>query len=61
MSLELGIAKAVEKYFVENALYYHELNVKLGIKEEFEDKYITQSRQKLTLLPYLAGENYLAW
>jgi tetratricopeptide (TPR) repeat protein len=60
MSLELGIAKAVEKYFVENALYYHELNVKLGIKEEFEDKYITQSRQKLTLLPYLAGENYLA-
>lgn len=60
MSLELGIAKAVEKYFVENALYYHELNAKLGIKEEIEDKYITQSRQKLTLLPYLAGDNYLA-
>ncbi len=60
MSLELGIARAVEKYFVENALYYHELNVKLGIKEEIEDKYITQSRQKLTLLPYLAGDNYLA-
>lgn len=60
MSLELGIAKAVEKYFVENAIYYHELNVKLGIKEEIEDKYITQSRQKLTFLPYLAGDNYLA-
>lgn len=60
MSLELGIARAVEKYFVENALYYHELNVKLGIKEEIEDKFITQSRQKLTLLPYLAGDNYLA-
>jgi len=60
MSLELGIAKAVEKYFVENALHYHEINVKLGIKEEIEDKYISQSRQKLTILPYLAGENYLA-
>lgn len=60
MSLELGIARAVEKYFVEKALYYHELNVKLGIKEEIEDKYITQSRGKLTYLPYIAAENYLA-
>jgi len=60
MSLELGIAKAVEKYFVENALYYHELNVKLGIREEIDDKYIAQSRQKLTFLPCIAGDNYLA-
>lgn len=60
MALELGIAQAVEQYFVDKALYYHELNVKLGIKEELEDKYITQSRLKLTYLPYMAGENYLS-
>lgn len=60
IALELGIAQAVEKYFVEKALKYHEQNVKLGIKEKFEDKNILQSRQKLTYLPYIAGENYIA-
>jgi TolA-binding protein len=60
LSLELGIAQAVEKYFVEKALRYHEQNVKLGIKEKLEDKNILASHQKLTYLPYLAGENYLA-
>jgi tetratricopeptide (TPR) repeat protein len=60
IALELGIAQAVEKYFVENALKFHEQNVKLGIKEKLEDKNILQSRQKLTYLPYMAGENYIA-
>jgi tetratricopeptide (TPR) repeat protein len=60
IALELGIAQAVEKYFVEKALKFHEQNVKLGIKEKFEDKNILQSRQKLTYLPYIAGENYIA-
>jgi TolA-binding protein len=60
LALELGIAQAVEKYFIDKALKYHEQNVKVGIKEKLDDKYITQSRQKLTYLPYVAGENYLA-
>jgi TolA-binding protein len=60
IALELGIAQAVEKYFVEKALKFHEQNVKLGIKEKLEDKNILQSRQKLTYLPYVAGENYIA-
>ncbi len=59
IAFELGVAQAVEKYFVEKALYYHERNVKLGIQEKIEDKYILQSRQKLTYLPVLAAENYL--
>lgn len=60
MSLELGIAQAVEKYFIEKALTFHVRNVKLGIQEKLEDKYVLQSRQKLTYLPYVAAENYLA-
>jgi TolA-binding protein len=60
LALELGIAQAVENYFIDKALKYHEQNVKLGIKEKLDDKYITLSRQKLTYLPYIAGENYLA-
>jgi TolA-binding protein len=59
IALELGIAQAVEEYFVNKAAHYHEENVKLGIKEKIEDKYVLDSRQKLTSLPYLAGENYL--
>jgi TolA-binding protein len=60
IALELGIAQAVEKYFIEKALTFHEQNVKLGIKEKLEDKNILLSRQKLTYLPYVAGENYIA-
>jgi TolA-binding protein len=60
MALELGIAKAVEQYFVDKAAHYHEQNIKLGIKEKIEDKYILQSRKKITSLPLMAGENYLA-
>ena len=60
LALELGIAKAVEEYFVDKAAHFHEQNVKLGIKEKIEDKYILDSRKKLTSLPLLAGENYLA-
>jgi len=59
IALELGIAQAMEEYFVNKAAHYHEENVKLGIKEKVEDKYVLDSRQKLTSLPYLAGENYL--
>jgi tetratricopeptide (TPR) repeat protein len=59
IALELGIAQAVDKYLIEKALYYQEQNVKIGIKEKIEDKFILQSRQKLTYLPYIAGKNYL--
>lgn len=60
IALELGIAQAIENYFINKAVHYHEQNVKLGIKEKIEDKYVLQSRQKLTYLPYAAGENYLS-
>ncbi len=60
LSLELGIAKAVEEYFVDHALHYHEQNVKLGLKENIEDRHILNSKRKLTYLPYMAGDNYLA-
>lgn len=60
ISLELGIAEAVEKYFIEKAAHYHEQNVKLALKESLEDKYVLLSRQKLTYLPYTAASNYLA-
>jgi hypothetical protein len=60
ISLELGIAKAVEQYLVEKSLHYHEQNVKLSIKEKIEDKSVLESRRKLTYLPYFAAENYLA-
>ncbi len=60
IALELGIAQAMEDYIVNKAAHYYEENVKLGIKEKIEDKYVLDSRQKLTSLPYLAGENYLA-
>ncbi len=59
LALEMGIAKAVEEYFVENALRSYEQNVKLGIKEKIENKSIATSKEKLTYLPYVAGENYL--
>ncbi|MBD3344842.1 MAG: tetratricopeptide repeat protein [Chitinivibrionales bacterium] len=58
-ALELGIARAIDENFVENALHYHEENVKLGVKEKNEDKYILASRKKLTFLPLSAGKNYL--
>jgi TolA-binding protein len=60
IAFELGIAEAVEKYFIDKALPFHERNVKLGIKEHLEDRYILQSRRKLTYLPSIAAENYLA-
>lgn len=60
IAFELGIAEAVEKYFIDKALPFHERNVKLGIKQNIEDKYILQSRQKLAYLPSIAAENYLA-
>jgi hypothetical protein len=60
LALELGIAKAVEEYCVTKAAHFHEQNIKLGIKENIEDKYILQSRKKITSLPLMAGENYLA-
>jgi hypothetical protein len=60
LALELGIAQAVEEYFVNKAAHYHEENVKLAIKEKIEDKYVLDSRQKLTSLPYMAGSNYLS-
>ncbi|MBN1309455.1 MAG: tetratricopeptide repeat protein [Chitinispirillaceae bacterium] len=60
IAFELGIAQAVEKYFIEKAVYFHERNVKLAIQEKIEDKFILQSRQKLTYLPVIAAENYLA-
>ena len=60
LALEMGIAKAVEEYFIENALRSHEQNVKLGIKEKIENKSILNSKEKLTYLPYAAGENFLA-
>ncbi len=60
LSLELGIAQAVEEYFVEHALHYHEQNVQLGLKENIEDKHIVNSKKKLTYLPYMAGDNYLS-
>ncbi len=59
LALELGIAQVVEDYFVNKAAHYHEQNVKLGIKEKIEDKYVLASRQKLTSLPFLAGQNFL--
>jgi len=60
LALELGIAKAVDEYCVAKASHFHEQNIKLGIKEKIEDKYILQSRKKITSLPLMAGENYLA-
>ncbi len=57
--LELSIADAVEK-LLEKALHFHEQNVKLGIREKLEDKYVLQSRKKLTMLPCMAAENFLA-
>jgi len=60
IAFELGIAEAVEKFFIEKALYFHERNVKLGIEKKIEDRFILLSRGKLTLLPGIAAENYLA-
>ncbi len=60
LALELGIAQAVDQYFIDKALHYHEQNVKLGIREKIENEYILGSRKKLTYLPYMAGSNYLS-
>jgi tetratricopeptide (TPR) repeat protein len=60
LALEMGIAKAVEEYFIDNALRFHEQNAKLGIKEKIENASILNSKKKLTYLPYTAGENFLA-
>lgn len=59
LALELGIAKAVEEYFVSQALHYHEQNVKLAIKQKIDNKYIQSSMKKLTYLPFISGNNYL--
>ncbi len=59
-ALELGIAKAVDQYFIEKALHYHEQNIKLAIREEIENDYVLGSQKKLTYLPYMAGSNYLS-
>ncbi len=60
LNLELGIAEAVERYYIDEALYYHEQNVKLAIKEKLTDQYAQKSKTKLTVLPFLAAENYMA-
>jgi TolA-binding protein len=60
LSLEMSIAKAVEQYFVDNSLQYHEQNVKLGIKEKVENESIINSKKKLTYLPFIAGKNFIA-
>jgi TolA-binding protein len=60
IAFELGVAEAVEKYFVQKALYYHEKNVRLGIEQKIEDQAILDSRKRLTHLPYIAGKNFLA-
>ncbi len=60
ITLEMSIAKVIEEYFVDNALSFHEENVKIGIKEKIENKTILNSKKKLTYLPYVAGENYLS-
>lgn len=60
ISLELGIAEAVEQFLIDKSLHYHEQNVKLSIKEKIEDKFILESRHKLTYLPTFAADNYLA-
>ncbi len=60
IALELGIAQAVEQFLIDKSLHYHEQNVKLSIKEKIEDKFILESRHKLTYLPCFAADNYLA-
>ncbi len=60
LALEMGIAKAVEEYFVDNALHYYEQNVRIGIKEKIENESILNSKKKLTYLPFVAGKNYIA-
>jgi tetratricopeptide (TPR) repeat protein len=59
LALELGIAKAMEEYLINKALHYYEQNVKLGIKEKLDDKYVVESRTKVVFLPYSMGKNYL--
>ncbi|KMQ52232.1 TPR-domain containing protein [Chitinispirillum alkaliphilum] len=58
LTLELGIAEAVERFYIDKALYYHERNVEIGIREKLEDEYISRSRSKITALPFMAAENY---
>jgi tetratricopeptide (TPR) repeat protein len=60
LALEMGIAKAVEEYFINSALPSHLQNVKLGIKEKIENKHILNSKKKLVSLPCAAGQNYCA-
>ncbi|MDG5813613.1 tetratricopeptide repeat protein [Chitinispirillales bacterium ANBcel5] len=60
IALELGIVEAIERYSVEQALYYHQQNVELGIKQFIEDEYISASNKKLTLLPMIAANQYLS-
>lgn len=59
LALELGIAQAVEKYLISNALHYHERNIKFALNENIEDQYVLKSREKITQLPFIAGHNYL--
>ncbi|MDO5576283.1 MAG: tetratricopeptide repeat protein, partial [Fibrobacter sp.] len=59
LALEFGITQAVDKYLISNALNYHERNVKFAIEKNIENQYILKSREKLTQLPYTAGQNYL--
>jgi tetratricopeptide (TPR) repeat protein len=59
LALELGIAQALERYFIDHALKYHEQNVKLAIKQNIEDRFVLESRAKLTALPLSAATTYL--
>lgn len=59
LALEFGIIQAVDKYLISKALHYHERNVKFAIEKNIEDQYILKSREKITQLPYIAGQNYL--
>lgn len=58
LALESGISSAVVEYLIKQALPYYEKNVNLGIKMKVENKWILQSREKLTALPYFAANSY---
>jgi len=60
LSLELGIAQVLDEFLVEKALDFHEKNVMLAIKEQINNTYVDESRKKLTQLPFVAAETYLA-
>jgi len=55
---ELKIADALKQTFVDKALPYYELNVKMAIREKIDDIWTKRSRKKVCNLPYLVGKNY---